>query len=370
VGTPGRRQPVKVLRYDIRDVFLAAGLGLRLRKWLVTLPAVVLGMVWWAVFGYLALLSQGMSLSFIWKTYGPVPWPFLRTVATTSSALLWSVGLVGGVITWILASTAVGRITYKQLKGNDFYSWGEAWSFALRKWKPAVLPWILFFVFAGVVLGILLALSQLVGLWSPMVGLLFPLVCVGAIGILYLIMVGTQSLIMGPGIVAASNSETLESLFELLSLHAGQGKRCWFYSFVSGLISVAYTAALGFFLIAASLLGAWIMDMGHAGLAGRTVRAAAGLAPRLWSAINGVPGILDTLVHQVGAAGAGAQMPYPGSMPAATAATILVGISITVMTFFLAAQFVATFATCQTTSYLTLRWLKDEQNLLEEDFED
>lgn len=359
---------MKVLRYDLRDVFLAAGLGLRLRKWLVTLPAVVFGIIWWAVFGYLALLSQGMPLGFIWKTFGPVPWPFLQTMTSSLSIFFWAVGFTGSLVTWLLTSVAVGRITYKQLKGNDFYSWGEAWSFALRKWKAAILPWVCFSVFAGIVLGILLAISQLVGLWAPFVGFLFPLVIAGAIAFLYISMVGIQSVIMGPSIVAASSSETLESLFELFSLHAGQGKRCWFYSFVSGLISLVYTAALGAFLITASLLAAWIMDMGHAGLAGRTVRAAAGLAPRLWSAVNGVPGVIDSLVHQIGRAGA--RMPYPGSMPEVSLGTGLAGISVTIMFFFLVAQFIATFATCQTTSYLTLRWLKDEQNLLEEDFED
>jgi hypothetical protein len=351
-------------------LFLAAGLGLRVRKWLVTLPAVVLGMIWWSVFGYLALLSQGMSLSFVWKTYGPVPWPFLQTMSNPLSILFWIVGFVGVMVAWILTSVAVGRMTYKQLKGNDFYSWSEAWSFAWRKWKAAILPWVLFSLLAGIALGILLAISRLVGVWTPFVGLMFPFVVAGAIGFLYILMLGIQSLVMGPSIVAASSSETLESLFELFSLHAGQGKRCWFYSFVSGLISLAYTAALGFFLITASLLAAWVMDMGHAGLAGRTVKAAAGLAPRLWSAVNGVPGVIDSLVHQIGQAGAGAPMPFPGSMPEVSPVTILVGISFTIMVFFLVAQFATTFATCQTASYLTLRWLKDEQNLLEEDFED
>ena len=361
---------MKVLRYDLRDVFLAAGLGLRLRKWFVTLPAAALGIVWWAVFGYLALLAQGMPVDLIWKTYGPVPWPFLRTMNHPLSILIWIVGFAGGVIIWMLASVAVGRITYKQLKGNDFYGWSEAWSFAFRKWKAAILPWLFFSVSAGIVVGVLLAISQLIGLWTPFVAFLFPIVVVGTIVLLYIAMVGMQSVIMGPSIVAASSSETLESLFELFSLHAGQGKRCWLYSVVSGLVALAYTAALGVFLAVAVLLGAWIMDMGHAGLAGRTIRSAAGLAPRLWSGINGVPGIIDSLVHQIGPVGTKVPMPYPGSMPPVTVTTVLAGVAITIMLFFLKAQFVATFATCQTTSYLTLRWLKDEQNLLEEDFED
>jgi hypothetical protein len=361
---------MKVLRYDLRDVFLAAGLGLRLRKWLVALPAMAVGIVWWAVFGYVALLSHGMPFRLIWKTYGPTPWPFLQTMSAPLPVVFWLIGLIGSVVAWLLAFVAVGRITYKQLKGNEFYSWGEAWSFALRKWKAAIVPWIFFSVFAIIIAGILLAIAQLVGLWAPLVGILFPFVVIGTIGILYIAMVGVQSLVMGPSVVAASSSETLESLFELFSLHAGQGKRCWLYAFISGVISFVYTAVLGVFLIAASLLASWIMDMGHAGLAGRTVRGAAGLAPRLWSAINGVPGVIDSLIHQIGGFGAGAPLPYPGSMPPVSFGSVLVGISITIMVFFLAAQFIATFATCQTTSYLTLRWLKDEQNLLEEDFED
>jgi len=362
---------MKVLRYDVGDVFLAAGLGLRLRKWAVVFPGVLAGAAWWSIFGYLALLAHGFSLQLAWKTYGPMPWPTMSTHGGAVSTLFWTVGFLGLFSGWLISGAAVSRITYRQLKGDEFYSWREAWSFALGKWRAILAPPMLLFIGAGIVLLLLFLFSLLVGLWHPLAGFLFPGMLLLAVGLLYLELVWSLGLMTVPSIVAASRSEPLETLFELFSLHASQGRRSWLYTFLGGLISSVYTLALAIFLTIATLLTTWVMDFGHSGIAGTMLKQGSSVAPRIAKAINGAPGFVDACLFGLGLTRRSPYgMPHPEAVSGASFGAVLFGVWLTMLVLLLAVQFVTTFSTCQTTSYVVLRQLKDEQNLLEEDLDD
>ena len=191
------------------------------------------------------------------------------------------------------------------------------------------------------------------------------------VGLLYLGLVSGLGLIMAPSIVAASRSEPLETLFELFSLHAGQGRRSWLYSFLGGLVSSIYALALAVFLTVATFLTTWVMDFGHSGIAGAMLKQGSSVAPRIAKAINGAPGIVDSCLFGLGLTRRPPYgMPHPEVVSGASLGAVLFGVWLTLIVLLLVTQFVTTFSTCQTTSYVVLRQLKDEQNLLEEDLDD
>lgn len=360
---------MRILRNDWMDVISAASLGLRVRKWAVALPGVAAGFVWWGVFGYVALLVQGWSLAQIWRVFGPLPWMTTTTLGGPIGTLLWVVADIGSVAAWLLASAAIAKITYEQLKGNEFVSWTEAWTFSLSRWKALILTPFTLLVGAGLALFFLWIISLLVGAWQPLAGILFVFALPAAAALLYLCMLSCLAVIVGPAVVASSNSLTLETLFEILSLHASQGRRSWFYSLLSGLLASIHTAALGLFLAVASLFSTWVLDLGHEGMVGRMFKAASACTPRIAAAINGVPGLFESVTH---AGGAGSRVPQSYALLAEPISfgTIFLAFWLLVLFFLLGAQFVTTYTTCSTTSYIVLRQLKDEQNLLEEDLGD
>ena len=51
------------------------------------------------------------------------------------ATLLSVIGILGGLICLVLGATAVARITYKQLKGDEFYSSRDAWKFVKKHKK-------------------------------------------------------------------------------------------------------------------------------------------------------------------------------------------------------------------------------------------
>ncbi|MBN1424809.1 hypothetical protein JXA88_09660 [Candidatus Fermentibacteria bacterium] len=358
---------MKVLRYDYRDMFGAASLGLRVRKWLVALPGMLVAVLWWAVMAWMALLVRGVSPALVWNAYGPVPWPSRGSLDGTLSPILWGLAIAGSAVAWLLACSAVSRVTYHQLKGNDFYSFFEAWRFALRKWKAVVLPGLILGVGGGILALSLVALSLLGGLWLPIAGIFFPLGLLAASALLYLFMVSCTGLCMGPAVVASSGSEALETAFELFSIQSGQGKRAWLYSTLNLAIAAVHTVALGVFLGIGSLLTSWVFDMGRAGAIGRLLRASLAWAPRVAHAVNGVPGALDSLFLGVSGGVASPYRAYLSNQPASIIGGVALAVLFLAIFLLLLAQFTATFATGQTTAYVVLRQLKDEQNLLEED---
>lgn len=361
---------MKVLRYDYRDMFGAACLGLRLRKWLVALPAMLAGVLWWAGLGWAALLVRGLSPSLVWNVYGPVPWPSRVSVGGVAPAVLWGIGATGFTAAWLMACCGVGRITYHQLKGNEFFSLTEAWRFALRKWKAVLLPGLVLVVGAGLLLGLLLLLCVVGRLSLPVAGLLFPLGVLVAFSLLYLAVVFGVGLCMTPAVVAASGSETLETAFELFSIQSGQGKRAWFYSALGTIIAAVYATALGILLGVSTLCASWVMDMGQGGAVGRLLRVSLGWAPRLSSAINGLPGALDSLFLGIGGGVAPAHRAYHMASTGSIVGSIVIAGMLFGFLLLLLAQFTVSFATGQTTAYIVIRQLKDDQNLLEEDLED
>ncbi len=361
---------MKVLTYSYRDVFHSSSLGLRVRKWLVAFPFVLTGLLWWTICAWLALLSRGFSFGLVWRVYGPIPWPSLTTTFGFPAAVLWITGLVGATVSWLFACIAVGRMTYQQLKGNEFFGVAEAWRFARRKLAPTVVP-PAFLAVGGIVLALILLLLAALGrVWTPLLGPVFPVAFLVSLALLYVIALWVLGLLLAPAIVASSSSETLETMFEIFSLQSSQGKRSWWYSFLGLLLSTAHTLALGVFMGVGALLASWALDAGHAGAAGRTLRQALAWAPRVTRALNGVPGVLDALCAGLGLRPSSPPTAYGSLNPPSTLGATVVAAWMFLLAALLVAQFLVTFATSQTASYVVLRQLKDEQNLLEEDLEE
>jgi len=355
-----------VLRYSWIDVINSAFLGLRFRKMAVAFPGIVISYIWWAVFSYLALFVQGIPLQRIWIAYGLFPWPTVSTLGNEWSGLLWIVGCAGFAVAWLMATAAVSRISFEQLRGNEFTSWAEAWSFSLKRMKTLATSPATLFGGALLCLVMLFIASYIARLWIPLAGVLFIVAFPIALVLLYLALSGILALAYTPAIVASSNSHTLETVFETLSMHAGQGRRGWIYAFISTVMATLNTVFFGGLLIVVSLITTWVLDFGRSGAVGTILKQASAWMPRIASWLNGVPGFYDAAGKALGLIEQ-AHHNYALLWGTSSAAAVIMTFWLYLLFFLTCSQFAATFGSCSITAYVIVRQYKDEQNLLEED---
>ena len=125
------------LYFDVRDIFRAPRLALSGKKIWIFMIGNLAGFTLYWIFSYLSLALAGMSFGDALNQYGLYPCLY-GNEAGWVAWVTYFIGLDAWIITIYLASTAVSRVTLKQLKGNDFFSAGDAWAYVQKHWHPIV----------------------------------------------------------------------------------------------------------------------------------------------------------------------------------------------------------------------------------------
>jgi hypothetical protein len=243
------------LHFNFKDVFRAARLGFSAKKIWVTFIGFLCAFIGYGILSYLAYLVAGIEIGEIWDTFRLVPmypfqWPWF-------SWLIYFVGVLWWICITLFTGVAVSKITYEQLKGDDFYEIKEAIKFTLRCGKSTVLaPLVLIlFMITLVLMGIVLALIT----WIPYLGqLFFALMAVPAFAvcmfILYLVIVTIVCFIIGPSIVGTTGNDTFDTLFESFSVINDQPWRFITYEVILQFLVLVGMGILGFFAAKAVFL--------------------------------------------------------------------------------------------------------------------
>jgi hypothetical protein len=343
------------LHFDVRDITACARYGLSARKLWVFFKALVLGWACWTLFVYLGFLAADPSgLGARWEAARLLPlpadlfWQSWQSVALLAIGISLVIALVSG------ASLRACRITFEQIRGDDFYSAREASDFARSHWKPLLaVPATLvaglgLAVLAGMVLGLVaripeagayvFALSS-VPAWGG------ALLCVLAAAVL---LVG---LVMVPAIVACTRGDTFETMFELFSTVTSQPWRLVLYWAAAKLAILVSTVV---FLVSGSVAGGvvgWAVSLGL----GRNPAPAlsGGLQVVAPQAVGGFSTGFDVL----GLAGQGSAWPGPSGWLLALAGCAIVLI--------LVSYVLSSVSSASTLIYLAIRKRKDGEDLLQ-----
>ena len=226
--------PLK-LYYDVRDIFRAPRLGLSGKKIWIFMTGNLAGFILYWAFCYLSLALAGIPFSTALANYGLYP-----CLYGTESAdwYVWAVFFIG-VEAWILAiylaCTAVSRVTLKQLKGNDFFSSGDAWNYVHKHWHPIV--------FAPIAIGLIIAfflffagIFALFGKISYVGEFLFAIPYLfyffGSVFTVYTFFVLIVSLHYTPAIVGTYEEDTMGTVFQSYSIAWSQPWRVIAYHIV------------------------------------------------------------------------------------------------------------------------------------------
>ncbi|HPC35174.1 MAG TPA: hypothetical protein P5268_05830 [Candidatus Marinimicrobia bacterium] len=363
---------MKKLKFDVRDVFLTPRLALSGKKIWVHMLGLAAGWVIYTVLAYIALLVNGHSLAEIWAVYHFFPILCCTTIQLAwYSWLIYGIGVVAWVIIFLLASVAVARITYKQLKGDEFFSSGDSFKYIKKHGVAAVMGpvSILMIIAFFVILAIIAAwLAKWPVLDIIFLGIPYLLYFVVATFVVYTAVVFIVSLFLAPAIVGTAEEDTMETVFQSYSTLWSQPWRLVLYEGIVGGLTVVATFIYGWALI----LGyrffnfvfstSWLMD----GKMSRIIEQAS-------SYLFGINSPLTPLINRFFNVYTPASMGMVKPLCLGTTDIITV-VLVTIALFIIAGTVVAyalsNFSVGQALIYIILRKKKDDEDLIERKDED
>jgi hypothetical protein len=177
---------------------------------------------------------SGMALSDAIAKYGLYPCLY-GNEAEWYSWVTYFIGVEAWILAIYMACTAVSRVTLKQLKGNDFFSAGDAWSYVHKHWhavvfSPVAIGLIIafFIVFAGFFA--LLGSIPYVGEFLFVVP--YVLYFFGSVFTLYTLFVLFVSLVYTSSIVGVYEEDTMGTVFQSYSIAWSQPWRVIAYHII------------------------------------------------------------------------------------------------------------------------------------------
>jgi len=354
------------MHFSFADVVRAPKLGFSAKKIWIGFLGLLIGVILYSLLTYFAfVVTPEWTWKTVWQKFQYIPVPIIGvTHLTWYSWILWVVGVVLFMIVNLLSICAISKLTFEQLRGDEFYEVTEAIKFSLKNWKGNVLsPFTLVaFIAALIFIGFLVGLAGRIPYAGQILtGIFFIPIAFGAFFVIYLTIIFFVSFLLSPSIEATQQSDTFDTLFELFSVVNDQTWRLTLWEIFVAFSGVTGIYVLGWLAKKALMLTHWAVGFWQ--------------GPREWfNAMwqNGLwylppcPAIpwLERVV--------GWFLPVlisPPSWVSVNWATwiggFLVGICFHFIAFGVVAYGIATWGAGQTLIYTVLVKIKDDKNLLE-----
>lgn len=246
------------LYFDCRDIFRAPRFAFSMQKMWIQLVGGTVGYVLYFIMTYLGFWVSRVPLSSVWKDYKLLPCFFVAAEDLSwISWILYSIGIFLILCSFFLANTAVARATYMTAKGNIFYSWKEAYRFAFRKFTSVILTPVSLII----LIVLMLVGGGIVGLigripYAGIIGIsLFTTVWfLAALFIVFLALITLVSLLIVPSIIATTDEDAFEAVFQSFSVAWSQPWRLIFYEALTICLSIVSMGIFAFFVKQAIVL--------------------------------------------------------------------------------------------------------------------
>jgi hypothetical protein len=347
------------LTYDVRDPWRAARLGASGKKIWLAFRGIASGYLLFLVLGYAANLAAGRTPSTIWRLYHLIP----LSPASYGDPFhegIWMFGLVAGLLIVLIASVGIAKITYRELKGDDFYGRSDAWQYALEHGRSVVgAPIVLAAAFTGIVFLLLVVgwMGRIPVVGAILVGLFALPAFVAALLAVFLVLSLALSFLITPAVVGTTGEDAIEGSIQSMSLLWAVPWR------TAGYTAVAATS---------TLLGTWLLaviSFSAIVLLGNVLHAT--LGPAFDSFAKGVaaylpPGV-PLLAQPTGWLWHDAlRSLLPAiSTDVAGPAGVLGGLTLMCIIAFVYAYAISSLISGTTAGYIVLRRLKDGEDLLD-----
>lgn len=244
------------LRFDFRDLFRSARLALSLQRIWINFLGLFCGYSIYLILTYVSFLVSGRTFWAMWDRFGLFPCLF----GGESPWYGWAIFIVGCVLLLLfimITNTAVSRAVYMNLKGETFYTWREAFKFAFKNVASiigapvAIIGVILLFVIGALIMGLFGKIPYA----GEIVTAVMTLINMGAgLFVLFLAIIFCIALLFVPTIIATTDEDGFEAVFQSFSISTGQPTRLIFYTVIVWTIGF-----LAFVFLAIAVKQAWFI---------------------------------------------------------------------------------------------------------------
>lgn len=250
------------LHFNYKDVFRALRLGFSAKKVGMLTLGLLIGFAGYTILTYLAHLVAGNDWISVWVSYRLLPFPWPGLPFPWFSWVIYGLGVVWFLMVILITGAAVAKVTFEQLRGNEFYEANEAFRFALKN-SGAILgsPLLLIaFILTLVIAGLILSALGLIPYIGPViVGLMAIPAFFASLFIVYLLIVLVCTLFLNSSIVGAMGNDTFDTLFEVFSCINEQPARLIWFTAVIGFLAKFGSLLLGIGSSLASRIGSLIL---------------------------------------------------------------------------------------------------------------
>jgi hypothetical protein len=212
--------------FDFRDIFQVIRYGFSGRKISVHFIGLVLAYLIYEILVYLSFFTvEGSAAQDFWNEHAllPVP-PFGNTELTPITEIAMWVGIIIFACIFFLASTVASKITVEQLRGDFFFSVGDALTFLKAHWKSvlgAFIGLLLIQIFLALIPLSIAGLGKLPIVGKPFLTLTSVFMPIGFfLGVLIALItvVFSVSLLFVPAVVAATGADAFETIYQQFAI--------------------------------------------------------------------------------------------------------------------------------------------------------
>lgn len=250
------------LNFNYKDIFRSLRLGFSAKKVGMGMLGLIFGFAGYTFLTYIAHIAAGNDWLSIWETYRLLPFPNPNLPFPWYAWLIYGAGVIWLLLVMLITGTAVAKVTYEQLRGNEFFESRAGFQFALKNVRSLIFSPLLIiaFIVLIVIAGLILSAIGLIPHFGPLFTALLAIVgFFASLFIVYLLIVLLFTFLFAPGVVGAMGNDAFDTLFEVFSCVNEQPARLVWYTFL-----VAVLAKFGSFLFGqastlAGRIGAFVL---------------------------------------------------------------------------------------------------------------
>lgn len=243
--------------FDFRDIFQVIRYGFSGRKISVHLIGLVLAYLIYEILVYLShFIVGGAAAQDFWNEHALLPVPPIGNaeLAQTTEIAMW-IGIVSFACIFFLASTVASKITIEQLRGDYFFSVGDALTFLKAHWKSvfgAFIGLLLILIFLVLIPLSIAGLAKLPIVGKPflmLTALFMPIGFFLGVLIALITVVFGVSLLFVPAVVATTGADTFETIYQQFTIVWNKPWRIVCYEALLFLIKLIFVPIWAFFCL-------------------------------------------------------------------------------------------------------------------------
>ena len=244
------------LHFDYRDLFRSARLAFSIQRVWINFIGLFFGFLLYDVLTYVSFLTASKGFIPMWERFGLFPCLF-GIGGPWYSWVIYAIGVLLLIAIVLLTNTAVSRAVYMNLKGETFYTWKEAFGFSLKRWgsvlaaPTAIIGIIVFFGVGAIIMGLLGRIPYVGELGTGLMTLFY---MSSSLFVFFLILVLFVAFLFVPSIIATTDEDAFEAVFQSFSISTGQPWRIIAYGVVVAAIEI-----LGFVILAWAVKEAFLI---------------------------------------------------------------------------------------------------------------